>query len=88
MNERLRRKVWRRAKDRCEYCQMPEDLDTLTFYWDHIIAQKHRGETVMSLLAVTVTQADNGCVTARQRIRSVRSRPCLPLCNLAQSSQL
>lgn len=30
---------------------MPEELDTLTFHWDHIIAQKHHGPTVVQNLA-------------------------------------
>jgi len=51
----LRRLVMERAAGRCEYCRIKE-LDT--FYGcqiDHIIAEKHDGETVESNLAYTCT---------------------------------
>jgi hypothetical protein len=51
MSASLREQVRQRAGQRCEYCQIPEELDTLTFHWDHIIAQKHRGLTVLQNLA-------------------------------------
>jgi len=51
MTATLREQVRQRAHQRCEYCQMPEELDSLTFHWDHIIAQKHRGLTVLENLA-------------------------------------
>ena len=38
---------------------MPEDLDTLTFHWDHIIAQKHRGLTVLPNLACSCYGCNN-----------------------------
>jgi len=51
MNASLRDQVRQRARQRCEYCRVPEDFDTLVFHWDHIIAQKHRGLTVLLNLA-------------------------------------
>jgi HNH endonuclease len=44
--------VWRRAADRCEYCQMPQQADVLPFHIDHIIAQQHGGETAAGNLAL------------------------------------
>jgi hypothetical protein len=44
--------VWERAKERCEYCQMPQEFDELTFEIDHVIAQKHRGNTTAANLAL------------------------------------
>ncbi len=47
----LRRQVIERARERCEYCRMP---DRLSFYppeLDHIIARKHGGQTVLDNLA-------------------------------------
>ena len=49
----LRRSVVQRAKGRCEYCRIRESD---TFYGcqiDHIIAEKHDGETVNTNLAFT-----------------------------------
>lgn len=41
----LRRLVRERAKERCEYCLIPEAL-TLSRHWvDHVIAEKHGGLT-------------------------------------------
>jgi len=37
--------VWRRAGNRCEYCQVQQAFDRLPFEIDHIIAIKHRGLT-------------------------------------------
>jgi hypothetical protein len=45
MKAALEQLVWERANGRCEYCQMSQEFDVLTFEVDHIIAQKHRGET-------------------------------------------
>jgi hypothetical protein len=53
MDHALRDLVWRRAGDRCEYCGMPQSFDVMTFEVDHIIAQKHRGETVAENLALS-----------------------------------
>ena len=51
MCTKLREQVRQRANQQCEYCQMPEEFDTLVFHWDHIIAQKHHGATTLSNLA-------------------------------------
>ena len=41
----LRDAVARRAAFRCEYCQLPERWTSLPFQLDHVIAEKHEGET-------------------------------------------
>ena len=48
----LEQLVWRRAKRRCEYCQLPQDVSPWTHQVDHIIARKHRGLTVAANLAL------------------------------------
>jgi hypothetical protein len=51
----LRRLVFERADGRCEYCRICESD---TFYGcqiDHIIAEKHNGETTENNLALTCT---------------------------------
>ena len=36
--------AWRRARGRCEYCQVhQDDLDFFTFHVEHIIPRKHGG---------------------------------------------
>jgi hypothetical protein len=52
MKSSLEDLVWQRAKGRCEYCQMPQEFDELTFEIDHVIAQKHRGKTTAGNLAL------------------------------------
>jgi HNH endonuclease len=43
MERTLKVLVWKRAIGRCEYCQVSQEQDELTFEIDHIIARKHRG---------------------------------------------
>ena len=47
----LERQVIQRADGRCEYCQLLERVSDLPFHVDHIIAEKHRGQTVLENLA-------------------------------------
>jgi hypothetical protein len=39
MNEALKRLVWDRVENTCEYCRLPQSLDVLPFQIDHIIAE-------------------------------------------------
>ncbi len=41
----LRREVIERAGNCCEYCQLSQDDNYFTFHVDHIISEKHAGET-------------------------------------------
>ena len=45
MDAALIRRIWQRAKDCCEYCQMPKAYDRTPFEIDHVIARKHKGPT-------------------------------------------
>lgn len=47
----LERQVIARAAGRCEYCRLPESVSDLPFHVDHIVAEKHRGQTVLENLA-------------------------------------
>ena len=49
----LRKKVWRRANERCEYCLVPVGFDASPACIDHIIALKHRGPTTAANLALS-----------------------------------
>ncbi len=47
----LRHPVAERSRYCCEYCQLPEQWTSLPFQLDHVIAEKHRGETSLANLA-------------------------------------
>lgn len=47
----LRQRVAARAGYCCEYCQLPEHGTSLPFQLDHVIAEKHEGETSLENLA-------------------------------------
>lgn len=49
----LRRAVRERANYRCEYCLLHEDDNFLPHEVDHIIAEKHRGETLLENLCLS-----------------------------------
>lgn len=52
MNRSLQNVVRFRAESRCEYCQLPEGVAVPAFEIDHIISQKHHGQTIESNLAL------------------------------------
>ena len=52
MNESLRRSIWKRARGSCEYCGMPSEFYRAPYQIDHVIAEQHGGETVLSNLAL------------------------------------
>ena len=56
----LRRAVRARAGGRCEDCLAPERLSFHTHQVDHIVAQKHGGETMADNLALS-------CISCNQR---------------------
>jgi len=47
----LEAEVVGRAQGRCEYCHFPEGAAELPFHSDHIIAEKHGGNTTSANLA-------------------------------------
>jgi hypothetical protein len=53
MDLHLRQLVWQRAESRCEYCQFPAQFAEAPLQIDHIIAQKHGGETSAENLALS-----------------------------------
>jgi hypothetical protein len=53
MDKSLQRRVWLRARDCCEYCLMPQEYDDASFEIDHVIAQKHDGQTTSRNLALS-----------------------------------
>jgi len=51
----IRAEVRSRAKDRCEYCLVPEGLTLASHEVDHIIAAKHGGDSGTENLALCCT---------------------------------
>ena len=49
----LRRRVVARADECCEYCLMPQELTASLHQVDHVIAEKHQGETTLENLALS-----------------------------------
>jgi 5-methylcytosine-specific restriction endonuclease McrA len=52
MDDRLRQLIRRRAKNRCEYCQIRQGQELLTFHIEHIISRKHGGKDISNNLAL------------------------------------
>jgi 5-methylcytosine-specific restriction endonuclease McrA len=48
----LRKQVTDRADAKCEYCKFPQALSFFTFEMEHIISEKHDGETTFDNLAL------------------------------------
>lgn len=51
MARSLRETASERARDLCEYCQVPQAFDVNPFQLDHVRAEKHGGVTSLSNLA-------------------------------------
>ena len=49
----LRREVIERAGNCCEYCRLSQDDNYFTFHVDHIISEKHEGETISDNLCLS-----------------------------------
>ncbi|MCG6155738.1 HNH endonuclease [Rubinisphaera margarita] len=58
MDDAIREMVRRRAKDRCEYCLLPQEASFLTFHVDHIIARQH--------LDVVVDELEHLCLACNR----------------------
>jgi HNH endonuclease len=53
MNRALEQQVWERARSFCEYCRFSSQHAEAPFQVDHVVAQKHGGETVPENLALS-----------------------------------
>jgi len=52
MDAALREFVRQRAKDRCEYCQLPQEFSELRFHVEHVMPRQHGGEDGAENLAL------------------------------------
>lgn len=59
MDAVLRRLVWSRARNRCEYCRMKQEFDELTFQIEHVISRKHHGSDDADNLALACFACNN-----------------------------
>ncbi len=51
ISSELRRQVIARAGNCCEYCRLSQEDSTFSFQVDHVIAEKHEGETELENLS-------------------------------------
>jgi hypothetical protein len=49
----LRRFVKKRADGCCEYCLQSSEFDSIPYHVDHIVPQRHRGDTIESNLCLS-----------------------------------
>ena len=56
--EALRRQVTERAGECCEYCLLPQEFSLYSHEVDHIIAEKHRGRTVVENLCLACLECN------------------------------
>lgn len=59
MDARLRQLVWKRARNRCEYCRFPARHSLLPFQIDHVIPENHGGATVTENLALSCERCNS-----------------------------
>jgi hypothetical protein len=59
MDTGVRRLVWQRANNRCEYCRIRQEFDVLTFQVEHVIPRKHRGSDDAENLALACFACNN-----------------------------
>jgi hypothetical protein len=52
VDESLVREVWRRARNACEYCRIPQEFYPAPVQIDHIVARQHGGLTASRNLAL------------------------------------
>jgi HNH endonuclease len=52
MDAAARKEVRERARNRCEYCHLPQDASGLRHHIEHIVARKHGGPNAMENLAL------------------------------------
>jgi len=59
MDAELRRLVWKRAGNRCEYCGMKQEFDELSLQIEHVIPRKHHGSDTAENLALSCFACNN-----------------------------
>ena len=59
MDRILREHVWKRSGLRCEYCQLPQAFADARHEIDHVIAEKHGGQTTLENLALACFHCNN-----------------------------
>jgi HNH endonuclease len=52
IRDSIRKEVFTRAKNRCEYCLIQERFSYVSFHIEHIISIKHGGKTDLANLAL------------------------------------
>jgi hypothetical protein len=69
MKQALRDRIWQRAKAKCEYCRIPQQLvKDLKHQVDHVIAEQHRGPTVAENLALACYKNKGPNISSRDPV--------------------
>ena len=50
--------IRQRAKNRCEYCRLPQDFSALRFHIEHIVARQHGGTDIPENLALACPECN------------------------------
>lgn len=58
ISDKLRQIVFERARNRCEYCLMPQANRTVKHQIDHILSFQHGGRTISENLALACPQCN------------------------------
>jgi 5-methylcytosine-specific restriction endonuclease McrA len=58
MDSAVRDSVRKRARERCEYCHLPDAADEWPFHVDHIVARVHGGDEDLNNLSWSCTQCN------------------------------
>lgn len=59
MRKSLVQEVWRRARDTCEYCRMPQSYYRTRHQIDHVIAENHGGPSTSDNLCIACFPCNN-----------------------------
>jgi hypothetical protein len=58
MDTALSQSVRQRARNRCEYCRLPQEFSPLRFHIDHIVARQHGGMEEFENLALACPECN------------------------------
>lgn len=58
MDARLGRLVRKRARERCEYCHLPQEFSDLVFHIEHVVPRQHGGKTQAENLALACPECN------------------------------
>ena len=79
----LRRQVFSRAENRCEYCYLSQVGQEATFHIDHIIPVKNGGQTILNNLALACVSCSLR-KSAKELVLDPKTNESVPIYNPRQ----